>query len=205
MTSFSADLPATPFSDGWVTTALRRPSANFDVRPDGCTPDLLVIHAISLPSGQFSATYIDDLFLNQLDLTAHPSFAQLEGVRVSAHFLIRRDGTLVQYVSTDQRAWHAGVSEFLGRARCNDFSIGVELEGSDAVPFELPQYATLVELTATLLQHYPLQHVAGHEDIAPGRKTDPGPFFDWQLYQHSLNLHLPLVPANSAIRFRATR
>lgn len=188
----SANEPDTPnINDGWFRLAEIKPSPNFDARPDGYVPELLVIHNISLPAGQFSTSYIDDLFLNQLDLSAHPDFEQLRDVRVSAHFLIRRDGCLVQFVSTDQRAWHAGVSQFMGRERCNDFSIGIELEGSDFVPFEPAQYDTLVKLTSVLLQQYPLKHIVGHSDIAPDRKTDPGPFFDWSKYNNLLRQQFP--------------
>lgn len=200
-------LPANdPFMPGgWLKLADHQASPNFDARPADCVPELLVIHAISLPAGQFSASqsYIDDLFLNRLDLSAHPDFKQLKDVRVSAHFLIRRDGSLVQFVGADQRAWHAGVSQFMGRERCNDFSIGVELEGSDFVPFEPSQYATLVNLTGALLQHYPIQHIVGHQDIAPDRKTDPGPFFDWSQYQHLLRQHSSLATAHIKALFRA--
>ena len=191
--------------DGWLKSADHQPSPNVDARPADCVPELLVVHAISLPAGQFPApkSYIDDLFLNRLDLSAHPDFEQLRGVRVSAHFLIRRNGSLVQFVGADQRAWHAGVSQFMGRERCNDFSIGVELEGSDFVPFEAAQYVSLVNLTGALLQSYPIQHIVGHQDIAPDRKTDPGPFFDWSKYQHLLRQNFPsLVLANTKIRFR---
>lgn len=194
-------------TDGWVATAQQFMSPNFDERPEECVPELLVIHAISLPCGQFTtdrlSNYVADLFLNQLDTDAHPDFASLKGVRVSAHFFIQRDGSLCQFVGTDQRAWHAGVSEWLGRPRCNDFSIGIELEGSDFVPFESVQYDTLVKLTGLLIQHYPIRDVVGHQDIAPKRKTDPGPFFDWKAFQSSLNQHFPLVLANAAIRFPA--
>jgi len=198
---------------GWIDGAAHLASPNFDTRPEGCRPDLLVIHAISLPLGQFSNAeptgssplYIEDLFLNRLDTTAHPDFAQLEGVRVSAHFLILRDGSLVQFVGADQRAWHAGVSVFEDRSACNDFSIGIELEGSDFVPFEPAQYDTLVELTQRLVQHYPIRHVVGHKDIAPARKTDPGPFFDWTLYQKLTLQRFPLVLANAAIRGQSVR
>jgi AmpD protein len=180
--------------DGWFKLADHKASPNFDARPNGCVPELLVIHAISLPAGQFSDSqfYIDDLFLNRLNTSTHPDFEQLKEVRVSAHFLIRRGGSLVQFVGADQRAWHAGVSQFMGRERCNDFSIGIELEGSDFVPFESAQYATLASLTGALLQRYPIKHIAGHLDIAPGRKTDPGPFFDWSHYQELLRQQLPL-------------
>jgi len=181
--------------DGWFKLAIHKASPNFDARPTGCVPELLVIHAISLPAGQFATVpfYIDDLFLNQLDLSAHPDFEQLDGVRVSAHFLIRRDGSLIQFVGTEQRAWHAGASQWEGRQRCNDFSIGIELEGSDFVPFEVAQYATLVKLTGLLLEQYPIQHIVGHQDIAPGRKTDPGPFFDWGHYRYLLNQQFPVL------------
>ena len=152
-------------------------------RPDPTTIDLLVIHNISLPPGQFGGPYIADLFCNRLDHAADPYFEQIRSLRVSAHFLIRRDGALWQFVSTDERAWHAGVSTFGGRNACNDFSIGVELEGTDFEPFTALQYATLATLTQALCERYPLAAVAGHEHVAPGRKTDPGPFFDWRRYR----------------------
>lgn len=200
--------PAFHFAkDGWLSLASHQRSPNFDARPAGCVPDLLVIHAISLPPGEFAnafsdaSFYIDDLFLNQLELSKHPDFEQLREVKVSAHFLIRRNGDLVQFVGTDQRAWHAGVSEFMGRERCNDFSIGIELEGSDFVPFEAAQYVTLVNLTGALLQHYPIRHIVGHQDIAPDRKTDPGPFFEWSRYQHLLQNYLLTVGINNKICF----
>jgi len=194
---------------GWVEGARHLASPNFDSRSEGCRPDLLVIHAISLPLGQFThsaaPSYIEDLFLNRLDTQAHPDFSQLDGVRVSAHFLILRDGSLLQFVGTDQRAWHAGVSQFMGRSACNDFSIGVEMEGSDFIAFESAQYDTLVELTQLLCQHYPIRHIVGHQDIAPARKTDPGPFFDWTLYQELTRRRFPLVLANAAIREESVR
>ena len=175
---------------GWIREGGRvshRASPNFDERPPGERPTLLVVHAISLPAGQFSDAgnplYIVDLFLNQIDLEAHPDFAQLRDVRVSAHFLILRNGQLIQLVAADKRAWHAGVSGFQGRSACNDFSIGVELEGSDFVPFAQAQYDTLAALTEVLCENYPIQHIVGHQDIAPERKTDPGPFFEWALYE----------------------
>ncbi len=167
---------------GWVVTpgARQRPSLNWDSRPEGCLPDLLVVHNISLPAGQFGGHAIEDLLAGCLDCDAHPSFADLRGLKVSSHFLIRRMGELVQFVSVHERAWHAGVSEFMGRTRCNDFSIGVELEGTDDQPFEAAQMAMLAQLSASLQQAVPsLRYVAGHSEIAPGRKTDPGPCFDW--------------------------
>jgi len=158
-------------------------SPNCDDRPAGSAITLLVIHNISLPPGRFSGDGVADLFLNRLDLAAHPYYADLEGLRVSAHFFIRRRGELIQFVPCALRAWHAGKSLWSGRERCNDFSIGVELEGSDELPFTFAQYATLARLTRTLKTAYPIRDIAGHSDIAPGRKTDPGPHFDWARYR----------------------
>jgi len=158
------------------------PSPNFDARPEGEEISLLVVHNISLPPGQFLNGYASDLFLNRLDVSAHSWFANVIGLRVSAHFLIDRNGDIAQFVACDQRAWHAGVSNFAGRERCNDFSIGVELEGTDDVPFTEAQYDRLAELTDCLRKHYPLRAVRGHSHIAPTRKTDPGPCFDWRRY-----------------------
>lgn len=170
-------------ADGWCTQARRLPSPNCDARPDGMAIDLLVIHNISLPPGQFDGDAVVDFFLNKLDFDAHPYFDRLRELTVSAHFLIRRDGALLQFVSANNRAWHAGVSNFDGRERCNDFSIGIELEGSDFEKFNDAQYACLAKLTRALQQRYPLQAVVGHEHIAPARKTDPGAFFDWKRYR----------------------
>lgn len=158
------------------------PSPNCDERPVGGEPCLLVIHNISLPPGVFGGPEIIDLFLNRLDHASHPWLEQLRGLTVSAHFLVRRDGGIVQFVSTDQRAWHAGVSQFEERERCNDFSIGIELEGTDTQAYADEQYASLKRLTGALKTRYPLRAVRGHEHIAPGRKTDPGPAFDWNRY-----------------------
>ncbi len=158
------------------------PSPNFDSRPEGATVDLLVVHGISLPPDRFGGDEVARLFTNTLDCSAHPYFEGLRGSRVSAHFYIRRTGVLVQFVSCNRRAWHAGVSQWRGRARCNDFSIGVELEGADALAYEDAQYRALVTLTVTLRRHFPLVDIAGHSDIAPGRKSDPGPSFDWAKY-----------------------
>jgi len=164
---------------GRVHAARQVPSPNFDARPRATPVDLLVVHNISLPPRVYGGGAIVDLFLNRLDPDAHPFFGPLRGLRVSAHFLVRRDGELVQFVACGRRAWHAGVSSFMGRERCNDFSIGVELEGCDEDSFEAVQYDVLAGLVRTLRTRYPLQHLAGHSDIAPGRKTDPGPRFDW--------------------------
>lgn len=172
-------------ADGWCSNLTRMPSANFDARPEQSPIDLLVIHNISLPPGQFGGRYVCDLFTNRLDCDAHPYFAQLRDLRVSAHFLILRDGAVIQFVSANDRAWHAGASSFAGRERCNDFSIGIELEGTDDEPFEAMQYSVLAELTCALRRRYPLVAVTGHEHIAPGRKTDPGPCFDWVRYEQA--------------------
>jgi N-acetyl-anhydromuramoyl-L-alanine amidase len=171
------------FDDGgWYRAARRVPSPNHDERPPGVAIDLLVIHHISLPPGRFAGDAIERFFTNRLDCAGHPYFARLDGLRVSAHFLVRRRGELLQFVGSDARAWHAGASEFRGRARCNDFSIGIELEGDGEHPFTAAQYRVLARLTRALGARHPLRHVAGHSDIAPGRKTDPGPTFDWGRY-----------------------
>lgn len=163
--------------------ARHAPSPNFEARPAGAVPTLVVVHNISLPPGEFGGEAIEALFQNRLDCDAHPYYQEhLRGVRVSAHFLIRRDGELVQFVSCDERAWHAGASDYFGRPRCNDFSIGIELEGADDAPFEAAQYTTLAALARALAERYPVDAFAGHSDIAPGRKTDPGPHFDWQRF-----------------------
>ena len=164
---------------GFLEGARRVESPNCDERPAGAAITLLVVHAISLPPGQFGGDAIERLFTNRLDPRAHPAFAALEGLRVSAHFLLRRDGELVQFVAADKRAWHAGRSCWRGREHCNDFSIGVELEGDGLHPFSDTQYAGLVALAARLRRQFPLRDVAGHEDVAPQRKQDPGPQFNW--------------------------
>lgn len=176
--------------DAWLEGALPRPSPNRDPRPPGAEVSLLVIHHISLPPGEFGGPWIDALFQNRLDPEAHPYFQQVWGLRVSAHLLIRRDGLLVQYVPLAQRAWHAGQSEFQGRARCNDFSIGIELEGDHQHPFTDAQYARLVPVTRRIMDLYPAitrERIVGHSDIAPGRKTDPGPQFHWDRYLGALD------------------
>jgi N-acetyl-anhydromuramoyl-L-alanine amidase len=164
----------------------RRESPNFDDRPDGIRPSLLVLHYISLPANKFSGTHVEEFFLNRLDTSAHPSFRELAGVKVSAHFFLRRSGQLLQFVDCDKRAWHAGVSKFLMQERCNDFSIGVEIEGSGDFAYTKKQYQRLVKLTKLLCMFYPLKYVAGHSDIAPGRKQDPGPHFDWPRFLGSV-------------------
>ena len=164
------------------------PSPNYDERPAGCAIDLLVIHNISLPPGEFGGAGVIDLFTNRLDLQAHPYFQTIRDLKVSAHFFIRRDGEIIQFVPCGKRAWHAGESTWQGKTRCNDFSIGVELEGSDTQPFTAEQYQALIALTRALRKAYPLRGIAGHADIAPGRKTDPGPYFDWDGYRKALIL-----------------
>lgn len=154
-------------------------SPNQDARPRGTKITLLVVHSISLPPGEFGGDAIERLFTNRLDPSAHPYFKEIDGLKVSSHFLIRRDGELVQFVPVGRRAWHAGVSSWRGRERCNDFSIGVELEGTDDGPFTDAQYERLGDLVAALKAKHPLRDIAAHSDVAPGRKTDPGPQFDW--------------------------
>lgn len=175
----------------WLVPAKHSLSPNLSKRPENMPISLLVIHNISLPPDQFGGPEISDFFLNQLDYSQHPYFEQLKPLTVSSHLLIRRDGEVIQFVPFDQCAWHAGVSNFQGRSHCNDFSIGIELEGSDYQPFTKIQYQILASITKTLINHYPLitpQNIVGHSDIAPGRKTDPGPFFDWQKFYHYVNL-----------------
>ncbi len=178
-------------NDGWIRAVRRIVSPNFDDRPVGTLISLLVVHAISLPPSSFGSEHIERLFTNTLDPAAHPYFPRISDLRVSAHFLIRRDGELIQFVSCLQRAWHAGASSWCGRERCNDFSIGIELEGCDDLPFEDEQYLRLVSLIELLRTRYPIAAVVGHSDISPGRKTDPGPCFDWQrvALHHSLLGH----------------
>jgi len=148
--------------------------------------DLVLIHSISLPPGAYGGTDIERLFLNQLDVTAHPYFMQIRGLQVSSHFVIRRDGQVLQFVSCDERAWHAGVSNWRGRPHCNDFAVGIELEGLEGDTFEDRQYETLVRLVGALAERYPIDGVAGHQHVAPGRKQDPGPGFDWPRLQRAL-------------------
>jgi len=174
------------WDQGWYRYARRVDSPNFGPRPVGAVVDLVVIHSISLPPGQYGGPQVHALFTNSLDWDAHPYFQQIRGLRVSAHFFVRRGGELVQFVSCDERAWHAGVSRYRGREQCNDDSIGIELEGLEGLSFEAAQYETLSSLCAALAQRYPLAHVAGHEHIAPERKRDPGAGFDWANLQHSL-------------------
>jgi N-acetyl-anhydromuramoyl-L-alanine amidase len=154
-------------------------SPNQDERPPGTEITLVVLHSISLPPGEYGGDAIERLFTNCLDPEAHPYFREVCELKVSAHFLVRRDGSLIQFVPPERRAWHAGVSSWRGRSRCNDFSIGIELEGSEDEPFEAGQYTALLQLIKQLRKTYPIRDIAAHSDVAPGRKTDPGPYFDW--------------------------
>lgn len=165
--------------DGWLRGVARRDSPNVGPRPPGTAIDLVLVHSISLPPGEYGGDAIERLFTNRLDWDAHPYYQQIRGLQVSAHFLVRRDGSATQFVSCDARAWHAGASRWRGRERCNDFSVGIELEGLEGETFEAAQYATLASLIAALAQRYPIGAVVGHEHVAPGRKLDPGPGFDW--------------------------
>ncbi len=173
---------------GWCDSARRCPSPNCNARPQA-EVSLLVIHNISLPPGQFGTGEVENLFLNRLDARRHPFFAEIAGLQVSAHFLIERTGRLTQFVSCHDRAWHAGVSSFEGRSGCNDFSLGIELEGTDLLPYADAQYRALALLSRALLCTFPqltLARICGHSDIAPGRKTDPGPAFDWARYRREV-------------------
>lgn len=172
--------PPAPDDAGWLPGVRQIPSPNCDARPADAIIELIVIHAIALPPGVFEGDAVIELFTNRLDWDAHPYYQTLRGLAVSAHFFIRRDGSLIQFVPCGLRAWHAGVSSWEGRERCNDFSIGIELEGSDDTPFSEAQYTSLIALIETLKAAYPIRAVVGHSDIAPGRKTDPGPHFAWR-------------------------
>ncbi|HEX2540884.1 MAG TPA: 1,6-anhydro-N-acetylmuramyl-L-alanine amidase AmpD [Caldimonas sp.] len=174
------------WSDGWLTRARRSPSPNFGPRPPGAVVDLVVVHSISLPPGVFDGSAVERFFANRLDFDEHPDFDAIRGLQVSAHFLLRRHGELLQFVSCDDRAWHAGESSWRGRAGCNDYSIGIELEGLAGGPFEPSQYAALAGLMDDVLARYPIRDVAGHEHVAPGRKDDPGAGFDWSRLRRSL-------------------
>ena len=175
---------------GWLNRVKHVPSPNYNCRPEKAVVSLLVIHNISLPPAQFGTPYIEQFFQNKLCWDEHPYFKTIEGVEVSAHFLIKQDGEVVQFVSCDDRAWHAGASSFCGEDNCNDFSLGIELEGTDTSPYTDAQYECLVNLTKCIQAKYPAisdARIVGHSDIAPGRKTDPGASFDWTRYLESLN------------------
>lgn len=176
-------VPLPAWDGGWLQGAQRLPSPNFGPRPAQACIDLVVVHSISLPPGEYGGDAVAALFTNTLDWDAHPYYQQIRGLEVSAHFFIRRNGSLCQFVSCDERAWHAGRSHWRGRENCNDDSIGVELEGLEGETFEPAQYAALAQLCQALAQRYPIAHIAGHEHVAPGRKQDPGSGFDWARLQ----------------------
>ncbi|NMM13644.1 MAG: 1,6-anhydro-N-acetylmuramyl-L-alanine amidase AmpD [Rhodoferax sp.] len=194
MTSPEPLHPTPLWLDGWYQFSGRLVSPNFGPRPRGTHVDLIVLHCISLPPGQYGGDEVQRLFTNQLDWRQHPYFESIEGMKVSAHFYIRRNGDLQQFVSANDRAWHAGASSYRQRSNCNDNSIGIELEGVAGDRFEDSQYETLAGLCAAILQRYPITQIAGHEHIAPGRKTDPGNGFNWRLLQRSLGLASPYFP-----------
>ncbi|WBY03742.1 1,6-anhydro-N-acetylmuramyl-L-alanine amidase AmpD [Ramlibacter tataouinensis] len=186
------------WAGGWYRFARRLDSPNFGPRPAGAIVDLVVVHSISLPPGEYGGDHVQALFTNRLDWAAHPYFKSIEGLQVSAHFYVRRGGEVWQFVSCDDRAWHAGASCWRGRDNCNDDSVGIELEGIEGGTFEPAQYEALASLCAALAQRYPVRHVAGHEHIAPGRKHDPGAGFDWPLLQRSLGWDASAFPAPPA-------
>jgi len=196
MTASAAPEAADPlWRDGWYRFAHAIASPNFGPRPAGTAIDLVVVHSISLPPGVYGGDEVRRLFTNTLDWDAHPYFQQIRGIQVSAHFFIRRDGALLQFVSCDERAWHAGASSYRGRANCNDDSIGIELEGLEGGSFEASQYEALAAVCAAIAQHYPIRHIAGHEHIAPGRKNDPGAQFDWVQLRSELGWPAEMFPA----------
>ncbi len=184
------------WQNGWYRYARALVSPNFGPRPEGACIDLIVIHSISLPPAEYGNHNVQRLFTNQLDWDAHPYFQSICGIQVSAHFFITRAGELWQFVSCDARAWHAGQSSYRGRTNCNDDSLGIELEGLEGNRFEGAQYETLGSLSAAMMTQYPIAHIAGHEHIAPGRKHDPGPGFDWSQLTSCLALDSALVPVS---------
>lgn len=198
MSGLEGPPPVSLWRAGWYGYARRLPSPNIGPRPQGVDIDLIVVHSISLPPGQYGGSEVQQLFTNSLDWGAHPYFMQIEGIQVSSHFYIRRNGELWQFVSCDERAWHAGESHYRGRANCNDDSIGIELEGLEGDAFEPAQYETLAVLSAAIAQHYPIAHVAGHEHIAPGRKHDPGAGFEWLRLRDALAWPAARFPPGSS-------
>lgn len=191
---------STAWDGGWYRFARRLDSPNFGPRPAAVAADLVVLHSISLPPGVYGGQQVQQLFTNQLDWNAHPYFQQIKGLQVSAHFYIARHGDLWQFVGCDQRAWHAGASTHRGRENCNDFSIGIELEGLEGEPFEAQQYETLLALVPAIAQHYPIRGIAGHEHIAPGRKADPGAGLEWSFLQNALGLPPQYFPDSVQIK-----
>ena len=189
------EAPDPLWQGGWYRFAHRIASPNFGPRPGGALVDLIVVHSISLPPGVYGGDGVQRLFTNTLDWDAHPYFGQIRGLEVSAHFFIRRDGALLQFVSCDDRAWHAGRSSYRGREECNDDSIGIELEGLEGEAFEPAQYEALSAVCAAIAQHYPIRHVAGHEHVAPARQQDPGAGFEWALLRRELGWPRDWFPA----------
>lgn len=190
-------LPGSPWAGGWHAGARHLASPNFGPRPARACVDLVVVHSISLPPGEYGGPAVQDLFMNRLDWDAHPYFQSIRGLEVSAHFFIERNGTLWQFVDCDQRAWHAGASSYRGRSQCNDDSVGIELEGLEGDTFEPAQYQALAHLCTDLALRYPIAHIAGHEHIAPGRKGDPGSGFEWPRLQRQLAWHPRRFPAGT--------
>lgn len=201
-----SEMPISIGQDGWCKGVLCLHSEHFNERPKGEQVSLVVLHSISLPPGEFSTGAVEDLFLGCLDVKKDSRLADLEGIRVSSHFLISREGRITQFVSCNDRAWHAGLSSFLGRDNCNDFSVGIELEGTDCTAFESEQYASLVKLLTALSHRYPITAVVAHSDVAPGRKTDPGYGFDWErLEREKERFGNPTFPGIAASMMRANR
>ena len=186
MATAAAD-PGALWDEGWWRGARRCESPNHGPRPDGTEVSLALIHSISLPPGEYGGDAVERLFTNRLDWDAHPYYQRIRGLIVSSHFFIRRDGEVMQFVSSDERAWHAGQSSWRGRDNCNDFSIGIELEGLEGETFEAPQYVALTAVLNGVRARYALRDVMGHEHVAPGRKIDPGPGFDWRALQTALD------------------
>ena len=200
MTPKAPTTPSRPlWSNGWYRFAHQQRSPNYGPRPPQAHIDLVVIHSISLPPGQYGGDEVMALFANTLDWDAHPYFDSIRGLQVSAHFYIRRNGELWQFVSTDDKAWHAGVSQYRGRSNCNDDSIGIELEGLEGDSFEAAQYETLASLVPAIAQSYPIRHIAGHEHIAPGRKNDPGAGFSWQTLQRGTGWDARYFPPGTGL------
>ena len=185
------------WSGGWYRFAHHAVSPNFGARPSGVPINLVVLHSISLPPGQYGGDEVRQLFTNTLNWDTHPYFASIRGLEVSAHFFVRRNGDVWQFVSCDDRAWHAGQSHHRGRINCNDYSIGIELEGLEGGVFEPAQYEALASLLPAIAQEYPVQHIAGHEHIAPGRKADPGPGFAWNVLRQALPWPAQAFPADT--------
>jgi AmpD protein len=188
------------WDDGWWRGAARRPSPNCGPRPPGTEVSLVVLHSVSLPPGVYGGPAVEQLFTNRLDWDADPYYRTIRGLEVSAHFFVRRDGSVLQFVSCDARAWHAGRSVWRGRENCNDWSVGIELEGIEGGPFEAPQYRALATLLRALARRYPIADVAGHEHVAPGRKADPGPGFDWAMLARMLRRRRPLLAPIAAAK-----